>query len=107
VKNTVLNDIECLECGYRTEAEHFISKCAKCGANTFAYSEFVKCDCGQKVYLGRYDNNLCYGCGKIYNRLGQEITLGASKKLLKQALEKEMQRLSSYVPQGKEKGEGE
>lgn len=51
-----------------------------------------------------------YGAQKFINESVLEIVKifsEHSKKLLKQALEKEMQRLSSYVPQGKEKGEGE
>ncbi len=85
----VVDEFECLECGYKAETERLVLCCPKCGSSSLAYSEFVRCDCGQKVYLGRYDNNLCYGCGKIYSSLGQEITLEASEKSLEQALEKE------------------
>lgn len=73
---SVMIETYCRDCQHEEEVEESkgvrIEKCPKCGSKDLFRSAFVRCKCGEKVYVNRFTNQ-CPKCGKLYNSFGEQL----------------------------------
>lgn len=68
----VFVELYCPECEYEVVLDHREYECPRCESMSVFISDFIICDCQERVYLPNV-TNVCKRCGRYYNGFGQEL----------------------------------